>query len=800
MPAPYAGIQVLEITAGISGSYCGKLFADAGADVVKVEPPGGDPLRHWSATGADIAPGETGALFDFLSGGKKSVRSGSDAASAPAGLLEQADLVIVDGCAGWDAASINRLAADQPWSVVVSISPFGLTGPYVESGLATNEFVLQAMCGSLARRGWPEGRPLQAGGRIGEWAAGIYGALGGAAALRRARMSGFGEFVDVSVYESMVVTMGGLDAVTYSIFGADAPFQGRAVEVPSIVETADGLVGFCTVTGQQFRDFMIMLGRPELLDDADLATFAGRLRRHEEFLAIVGEWTEQRTTAEIIELASMMRIPVAPIGSPDTVTDIDHFRDRGVFVKNPTGHLQPRVPYRSDLLATAGPAAAPRLGADTEAVGWTPRKNSANVATSADATSPGDRARPLAGVRVLDFTAFWAGPAATQLLGALGAEVIKIEGLSRPDGIRFSGGFPPDDQNWWEWGPLFLACNVDKRDVTLELNDPRAREIALRLAAKCDLVIENFSPRVMTNLGLEWDSFHAVNPNLVMVRMPAFGLDGPWRDRGGFAQTIEQASGIAWLTGEADGLPMIPRGPCDPIAGLHAAFAALVGLEVQSQTGTGLQIESTMIEAALNVAAEAMLEYNAYGRALARDGNRGPGAAPQGAYRCQGDDVWIAISVLSDDHWRSLYQLLGEPAPPVGVDLAAAAGRASSGDLLDDWIAGWTAGRTAPELLADLHAAAIPAALVNRGKDLLGDRQLAHRHFWQPVTHPVVGSIEIAGLPFRYASQPDEWSHRAAPVLGEHNREVLGGLLGMSKAELDVLESESVIGTRPLGV
>lgn len=207
--------------------------------------------------------------------------------------------------------------------------------------------------------------------------------------------------------------------------------------------------------------------------------------------------------------------------------------------------------------------------------------------------------------------------------------MIKVEGVRRPDGMRFSAGRPPDWEQWWEWGPVFLCSNNNKRGVSIDLGTDAGRSVALELIAASDLVIENFSPRVMANFGLEWDAVRAANPHAIMVRMPAFGLDGPWRDRVGFAQTMEQATGMAWMTGHADGPPVIPRGVCDPIAGLHAAFAAVAALAIRDREGAGMQVESTMVEAALNVAAEMLVEYSRNGIALRRNGNRGPGATPR---------------------------------------------------------------------------------------------------------------------------------------------------------------------------
>ena len=226
--------------------------------------------------------------------------------------------------------------------------------------------------------------------------------------------------------------MGGLGVVTAQVLGAG---PGRSLELPSIEATADGYVGYCTITGQQFQDFLVMIERPEWLGDADLASFAGRQRRREEFTAAVREWTSQRTTAEIIELASAMRIPVAPIGSPETITGIDHFVERGVFVNNPAGFVQPRPPYRIHGGTAAGVHAPHRpLGEHTGSIEWPAPEAVATVGPMAD---------PLADIRVMDFTAFWAGPAGSLVLGSLGADVVKVEGLKRPDGMRFAGGKPP---------------------------------------------------------------------------------------------------------------------------------------------------------------------------------------------------------------------------------------------------------------------------------------------------------------------------------------------------------------------
>jgi crotonobetainyl-CoA:carnitine CoA-transferase CaiB-like acyl-CoA transferase len=766
--APFGDWRVLEFSNGIAVSYCAKMFADAGADVVKIESPHGDSLRGWSAGG------ESGALFGYLAAGKKSVVC-HDRAEVTA-LLAGADVVLTDLTDGW---TLNDITAHTgPSAVIVSVTPFGTTGPYVEDKLLANEFILQALCSSIAGRGWPDDEPVQAGGRLGEWLAGTFAAAVAATTARHARRGGGGEIVDVSTYEAMVIAMGGLSAMSASVLGADSLITQRSLELPSIVPTADGMVGFCTITAQQFQDFLVMIDRADLVGDADLASFAGRTARRDEFLTMVTQWTETRATQEIVDLAVAFRIPVAPIATPATLPKIDHFIQRGVFVESELGVLQPRVPYRSDAMATRPPGRPPQLGADNGRVHWPARPEW-------DGTPEVD-ALPLSDIRVTDFTAFWAGPVATQFLGALGADVIKLEGVRRPDGMRFSAGRPPDWDQWWEWGPVFLCSNNNKRGISVELSNEAGRAIALELIATSDLVLENFSPRVMENFGLDWDVISATNPRAVMVRMPAFGLDGPWRDRVGFAQTMEQATGMAWMTGHSDGPPVIPRGVCDPMAGLHAAFAAVAALVIRDRDGAGMHVESTMVESALNVAAEMLVEYSRNGIEMRRDGNRGPGASPQGIYRCEGEDDWVALAALDGDARVALADLIGRPDP--------------APDEIDKLIADWTARRSVAEAVGALRARGVAAAPLAAAASLLTDPQLLARGFWETVDHPVAGSFLCTGMPFAFTGKPRRWIRRVPPLYGQHTAEVLMGVLGHSDQDLADLRASGATCARPAGL
>ena len=781
-------LRVVDFSEDIAGPYCTKLLADAGADVVKVERATGDPLRRWSASGAELGSGD-GALFQYVNGSKRSV-TGEPGDPEVGRLLAGADIVVESG--RLSEADLVGIRESGGGLTVVSISPFGRRGPWAER--PATEFTLQALCGSTANRGTREREPLHAGGRLGEWIGGVYGAVGALAGLRTARSSGVGEHVDVSLLECMAITMGGYGSLNISMSGKPAPRPPRSVETPSIEPTADGYVGFCTVTAQQFQDFLVLIDRADLLDDPDLSSMAGRQQRRDEFLEQVWAWTTQRRTEEIVELASLLRIPVAPIGTPTTITELDQFAERGVYHRSPSGaFVQPRPPYQVDGRPVELVNPAPGLGEHAGTVAWPPRKPPTSD------PDPAGAGLPLAGIRVVDFTAFWAGPAATQMLAALGAEVIKVESIQRPDGMRFTSSKAPGDDHWWEWSAVFQAVNVNKQGITLDLSQAEGRKLVFDLISRSDAVVENFSPRVLDNFGITWDAIHELNQRTIMVRMPAFGLNGPWRDRTGFAQTMEQASGMAWMTGFAEGPPIIPRGACDPLAGMHATFALMAALEERERSGLGHLLEVTMVEAALNVAAEVVIEHSAYGASLSRDGNRGPVSAPQGLYPCRGDEQWLALAVATDRQWAELRAVLGDPEWARAGDLAHAAGRRLAHDLIDKHLSSWCATRDVDDTVEQLVARGVPAARVVEGEHVLENVQLRARRFPEHFDHRILGRRELHGVPFRLSSHPGPWFTRPSPTLGEDNAAVLHGLLGLSEQQFERLTLESVIGNRPVG-
>ncbi len=656
---PLSGLRVIDLSTGIGGAYCTKLLADGGAEVIKVEPPGGDPLRRWSASGARIPPDGDGALFNFLNTSKHSVVVDPESADEVARLqvlLDSADAVVWSrgsAVAEGESHAPSEILRAHPHLTVTSITPFGLEGPW--HAKAATEFTLQAWSGGIIglARGKPDRAPVFVGGQIGEWLSGVFGAIGTLAARRRATADG--ELIDVSMLESLAMCLTYYPVTFHDQLGRPMR-RRRFVPTPGVGAARDGLVGLGCGTGQQWLDFCAMVGHPEWMEDPKL--FLDRTA----LAPTIEAWISEHTVDDVLDQASAFRIPNAPIANGSNVTTFEHFRARGTYVANPRdGSANPRPPFRLGAARLRPPGRAPRLGEHSISVAR--RREPRDRAT----TTSGSPALPFHGLRVLDMTAYWAGPLTGHLLALLGAEVIHLESATRPDGARLVGGVPQTEDRFWERGPIFAALNTNKKSLTIDFRNRRGIDLVRRFIATCDVVVENYTPRVLEQLGLDYETLRADRPDLVMLRMPGFGLDGPWRELSAFAFVIEDASGLTWLTGHRDLLPFEPYCVGDPNAGLHALFGLMLALEHRERTGEGGLVEAAMVDAAVNVTAEQAIEFSAYGALLGRDGNRGPCAAPQNLYQVAGpdeygrDDCWVAIAVATDEQWVSLRRALGEP-------------------------------------------------------------------------------------------------------------------------------------------
>jgi crotonobetainyl-CoA:carnitine CoA-transferase CaiB-like acyl-CoA transferase len=772
--------RVLDSTSGIAGAYATLLLHQAGAEVVRAARDGDDPQL------SDGSP-----LSGYLRQGQATIHL--DGAS-PAGVGADVWLATPNSA---ERDALNAAAIEHPDLVIVAITPYGLVGPYRDR--PASDLTIQADSGALAIRGQAGEAPIQMGGRTVQWLGGAYAAFTALAMWRGRRGGGPGALVDVSLAEVANIGAANFMDVFHAIepgVDAEPTSPPRLFETPSIERTADGWVGFNTNAPHQIDGFLRMIGRDDLADSGEYMLAGQRIGRMAEWQPLVTAWTSVRTTDEIIEAALAHNVPVAPVCNGRTVVELDHVVARESLVREPGGRFtMPRRPWRINHDRGADPEPAPDPAAAPHGLPeW--RERRAPVPPPGAATPVG---RPLAGLRILDLTAWWAGPSATGLLAAFGADVIHVEGPARMDGMRMVGMSFSTPENWWERSPFFLTINVNKRDLVLDITSERGREVALELIAQVDAVVENFTPRVLDKLGLGWDEVHAANPRAIQVRMPAFGLDGPWRERPGFAQNIEQATSLAWVTGRADDQPRIQRGPCDPNGGLHAMIGLLAALDERDRTGEGSLVEASLFDAALPLASEAIIEWTANRQLVERDGNRSALSAPQGVYRCEGLDAWLAVSVTTDEEWRALVEVIERPDLGKDSDLADLDGRRAAHDRLDDALDEWVAGRELADAVEQLVEAGIPAAPARDPRLVVRHPQFAARGFHQVVDHPATGPLPLPTQPFRIRGV-DRWVATPAPQFGEHTDEVLTELLGLTSVELAALRADGAVADRPAGV
>ncbi len=708
-------------------------------------------------------------------------------------LLDRADAVVWSR--GSRLAECPALAPDAirrsaPHLTVTTITPFGLEGPWRDR--AATEFTLQAWSGGIVGlgRGSPDRAPVSVGGQVGEWLTGAHAAIGTLVSRSRALLAGPGELVDVSMLETLALGLT-YEPVTYADM-VGRPFRsGRSIVTPGVETTSDGLVGVGVGTGQQWLDFCAMVGHPEWTEDRSLFAQRGHLRPD------IAAWMAQHTTAEVLDLTAAFRIPHAPIGNGATIPATDHFRARGSIVQNARdGFDEPDRPYRFTPPLLRSPEPAPTLGAHNDET-LAPRGDGAPEPATSD-----DEPLPFRDLRVLDLTSFWAGPLCTHALAMLGAEVIHVESTARPDGTRLLAGLRFSEPDWWERSGIFSGLNSNKSSVTLDLGSERGREVLRRLIGTCDVLVENYTPRVLEQLGLDIDAVRALRPDAVVVRMPGFGLDGPWRDDPAFAFVIEDASGLTWMTGYPDQNPISPYCVGDSNAGTHALAGLLLALEHRRQTGEGVLVEASMVDAALNVAAEQVVEYSATGALLGRDGNRGPAAAPQNLYLSADtdddghQDEWVAIAVADDEQWRALRDALGRPAWAMDPVLETATGRRQHHDDLDHHLSTWCGERSSDDIVDFLWTAGVPVGKVIQPHHQATLPQLQFRGFFEEVDHPVAGTARHRTLPIRFSRGPERHHRTPAPLLGEHNDEVLRDL-GLSDEEITALSDDGVIGRVP---
>jgi crotonobetainyl-CoA:carnitine CoA-transferase CaiB-like acyl-CoA transferase len=402
--------------------------------------------------------------------------------------------------------------------------------------------------------------------------------------------------------------------------------------------------------------------------------------------------------------------------------------------------------------------------------------------------------QPFEGIRICDLSQNWSGPYCTAYLGGLGAEVIKVESIQHPDTFRFGNLV---SENWWEAYAAWNCTNLNKYDVTLDLNNPVGKELFKKLVKVSDIVIENFTPRVMENFGLHYQALKELKNDIIMVSLQGYGQSGPWRDYASFGIAFEQSGGMAYLTGYTDGPPQNLGGSADVVAGTHAAFAIQAALEYRRRTGKGQFIEIAQAELLTRYLGAPLIDFVLNNRVWGRLGNRNPFMAPHGIYRCKGHDMWVAISVSSDKEWSAFSHAIGKSELAQDERFSTVINRYRNQDDLDKIIGAWTLEKDRYDVMTLLQKAGVAAGAVVIADKLHQEPQLKDRGFYQEVTRDIIGTQIYPRWPIRFTET--DIKMRAAPKLGEHNNYVLGTILGLSKPEIEQLEKDQIIGTLPLG-
>ncbi|WP_319435647.1 CoA transferase [Mycobacterium sp. RTGN5] len=792
MTGALAGLRVVEIAGEITGAYSTKLLVDLGATVTKIEPPAGDPMRTWGPFPGGVTDPERSGMFEYLNAGKRSVTldlTRTAGVATARDLIATADVLVealppgVLGDYGLDADTLYNL---NPRLAVVRISNFGQSGPLRDRVMTP--LTMQAASGWICING-ADRPPVGAGARILEYVAGGYGALGALTALRIARQApGRLVEVDMSMFEAHMSTL------PYPMIAAlrkrtGPPPGPTAGPMLGVVRVSDGWIGVNCLTGQHWLDVCDMIGLPEY-GEYQFEIMRGAPRRA-EFFAKAQPWLDEQTVAGLVELSQAFRIPAAPVCDGATAPECPQYEQRGFFVESAAEDSPFRragAPFRLAKTPVPQPGPSPRTGqAAVETEVAPPRTTGADAEASVSS--------PFAGLKVLDFSTFWAGAYVTCYLGALGADIVKVESIQRLDGFRYSGTSAEDGVDWYESGALWQAANLNKRDLTLDLSSERGLELVRRLAAEADVVIENFSPRVIEQFGLDYESLVSLKPDVIQLRMPGFGLKGPWRDYVGWALNIEQTAGMSAVTGYPDGPPRNLGGAADPNAGLHAAVALLAALDHRQRTGEGQLIEVAQIEAGACVAAEPVIEYSMNGTVQQRQGNRQRGYV-QGVYP-DTDNTWLALTVRDDADWSQLAAAMGRPDLLDDPRFSSQHQRERAHDAFDEVVAEWTRTRTAAEIVEALRARDVPAELLLRPNQMYDVPQLDARGFYEEFEHPVTGRRRYPGWPFRITPGPTHHHRLPPPTLGQHNDEILRAL-GVSDTEIAELRDQRIIGERAL--
>lgn len=790
---PLSGVRVAEFGSGHALAYCGKLFADFGARVVKVEPPGGDTDRQLAPL-VDAGDGRReSAVFAWLNTNKESVVVAPADQGRLAEIAGSADVLIDARPGAFEAAGPAgqpALRAAFPHLTIVSLSWFGENGPYKD--YAATDATVRALAGLVRNVG-----PLEAPIMLTEHQSFAPAALSGfSAAVATLIGGGPGRRFEVSIHDASVL-IGEFQVAVTAQTAADEHRWGRNHFFPvfptGVYPTKRGWLGVTAFSPDQWRGFCDMLGLSDLVNRPGFTNAAERLVSGDELDAILTEALAKKTAREWADEAIRRRTPLVVCPDMAELMATGVHRQHGAFGEVRIGTASFQAPVLPQRLTKTPPKAvgtAPFAGEHTES--WRPSQP--RPATGARG------ALPLEGVRVIDLTMGWAGPVGTRQIADLGAEVIKVEGRAYPDwwrgadytdeGIAARGYEAPLYFNW---------VNRNKIGITLDLTQADGVDLLKRLVRTADAVVDNYGQGVLAGFGLDYAAFKAERPDIVMMSMPPFGIETPWAEVRAYGSTLEHGSGLPQLTGGPDDPPTMNHiAYGDPIGGLSACPALLTALLHRQRTGEGQFIDLAQVECLFPLAAPWMIEQSVTGKVAPKRGNRHSSHAPHGVFACDGHDAWIVIAVTDDGAWRALCKVMGRDDLAADPAYATAAGRRAAEDKLDTEITAWTRTLSPDDAMEALQAVGVASgAARGLAETLLYEPHLMARGYWQDVPRPHLDFHQQPSPAFREDGVPYP-IRRPAPTLGQSTREVLGHILGLSAVELDRLEAANVIGEAPI--
>ncbi|MFN7954122.1 MAG: CoA transferase [bacterium] len=819
-----SGLRVLDLT-DERGHLAGKILGDLGADVIKIEPPGGDPLRmRGPFVGGEVHPeasvpwlaantSKRGIVLDLTSAAERDdfldlVRA-SDVLvdSFPPGTLERLGL------------GFATLAARNPTLIQCAITPFGSSGP--RATWRAHDLVIVGAGGNAGLTGDPDRAPLVCSAPTSYLHAAPEAVIGILFALAARSRTGRGELVDVSMQECQLATLisaPGQFALSGKLRQRAGARIGRTRE---IWRTRDGWISFGLRGGPARAAGITALvelmaehgAAPEWLRRYDWRSFdANRVEETELACldSVFAAFFASRATRELYAEAVKRRLMLAPCQDAAATLADPQLRARGLFVPVSTGPFgKGRMEVPGTFAQTPDHAIgvrcrAPGIGEHASSVWADVRATlaslpAARAVPAAAATAAAASAEPsapalFADLRILELGAGAAGPVASRYFAEHGATVIRIESALRPDFIRLlhvSGGATTDPAVL-DRSPMFALLNASKQSLALNLAKQEARAIVERLAKTVDVVTENFTPGVMDKWGLGARALSRINPRLIVVSSSLFGQTGPHRNYPGFGGQGAALAGFNALTGWPDREPIGPYATItDSLAPRFIAAAIAAALAERERTGFGRVLDVSQVEVGVYALSEAIATASATGTSPTRLGNRSRDFAPHGIYPCAGDDRWIALAVRDAAGWQALTTLLGDPGWYRNERFTDMAARLANVEVLDRHLAEWTRTQDAAELAARLQGAGLEAAVVASCSDLLADPALAHRQHFQRVRHTALGELAVERTGFRLAGSKAGFT-RGGPLVGEHSRAILAAL-GLADTDIERLTREQVI-------